>query len=298
MKMKVAIQIENTISLDKVVKSKCNTIRFGSEFCEWKLPSLNSVKKAYHNVTDHQKQFVYITPRVSNTALEMIREQLAFLDKEEKTIDIVVNDLGTFHLVNKYQHLQPCLGRQLVYMPARSPWKQVTRIASSSSTRKHVERVFYQTSLNYPLTSQFFQQRGVNTIDVDWIPPCAPYFNPLIARGFNLAVHLYWVPITITRKCHTARYLDEKTPEKCAKHCNTKMFLLKQTALGMELYLHGNVVYRAEKPSGRAFTRLTKRSEVEFVISMIPVQHLDSTEQINDVMQQLQPDRFGFWSRI
>jgi hypothetical protein len=297
MKMKVAIQSENIRTLNEALKSKCDTIRFGSEFCEWKIPTLDALAEAHALTRKQKKKFVYVTPRVSNEALETLRTQLAFLETNGP-IDIVANDLGVLNIIKRYQTLQTCLGRQLVYMPARTPWKQITRIASDSTTRKHVEHVFNQTALNYPLTSQFFQQLGVKTIDVDWFSQSSPYFTPLIRQGFSLSVHLYLVPITLTRKCHTARFLGEKTPEECPKHCDSHTYRLKQQDLGMELYLNGNVVYRVEKPSGREFTRLLKMTEVEFVISMNSVQRLNTWKQINKRIDQLQPTRFKFWSRI
>jgi hypothetical protein len=297
MKMKVTIQVENIRALKEALKSKCDEIRFGSEFCEWKIPRLESLKKAYALVTDHQKPFVYVTPRVSNEALAVVREQLTFLD-DNGAQDIVINDLGVLNIVESFSNLKPCLGRQLVYMPARSPWKQITRTASDASTKKHVEQIFYQTALNYPLTSRFFQQIGVNSIDVDYFPESSPYFKPLIHRGFLLSVHLYLVPVTLTRKCHTARFLGEESPTRCTKPCNEKTFLLKQRDLGMELYLRGNVVFRVQKPSGREFKRLRQMTGVKFVISMDPIQQLESRQTIHELIEQLQPKRFRFWSRI
>lgn len=295
--MKVSIQVETISALNEALKSNLDKVRFGAEFCEWKIPSLEILKKAYALVLDQKKEFIYVTPRVANVGLEVIREQLIFLDSVGAGT-IVVNDLGVLDLVTRYQTLEPCLGRQLVYMPARSPWKQITRVASDTKTRKQVEQVFYQTALNYSLTSRFFQQIGVHSIDVDWIPQCYPYFSPLIQQGFSISIHLFLIPITVTRKCHTARLLGEETPETCSKRCFSGAFVLKQKDLGMEYYLSGNVVYRVEKPTGREFNRLRKMTDVDLVIAMTPIQQLNKGEQINEIIGQLQPKRFGFLSRI
>lgn len=292
--MKVVIQVEDINALEEALKSDCDKIRFGSEFCEWKIPSLELLERAYALVKDQGKTFVYVTPRVSNEALDKIREQLAFLDEKEE-LCVVVNDLGVLSLFDSFQNVGPCLGRQLVYMPARSPWKQITRIEKNSSTRRYVEKIFYQTSLNYSLTSRFFQKIGIKNIDVDWLPLCFPYFDSLIERGFNLSVHLFLVPITLTRKCHTARFLGEENPEACSKPCYSKTFLLKQKDLGVEFYLSGNVVFRLEEPSGRNFKRLCKKEGVELVASMSPIKKLDSCKRINEVIGSLKPKAFRFW---
>ena len=292
--MKISIQVEDIEALKEAQKSDCDKIRFGSEFCEWKVLDQESLEKAYTLTKASGKIFSFVTPRVSNIVLEKIEKQLSFLDSEE-ALDVVVNDFGVLNLLERFQSLRPCLGRQLVYIPARSPWKQITRTQSSPLLKRRVEEIFYQTALNYQLTSTFFQKMGVKNIDVDWIPRCFPYFNSLIERGFNLSVHLYLIPITITRKCHTARFLDEEKLEDCTKPCYMNPLLLKQKVLGVQFYLCGNVVFRLEEPSGRSFRRLSKKNEVEFVATMSPITKLNSKERINDLVSHLKSKVFKLW---
>ena len=71
--MKFTIQIENSKRLDEALKSNCQRIRFGPEFCEWKLPNMDMLKKTYTLTKKTEKEFCYVTPHTSNQVLEKIR---------------------------------------------------------------------------------------------------------------------------------------------------------------------------------------------------------------------------------
>lgn len=277
--MRISVQTETFDELTQALTSSCDDVRFGSEFCEWKLPDLSGLKKARDAVKDSGKTFTYITPRVSNANLEKLETQLRFLN-DENPCNVVVNDLGVLDLLSDYRRLKPRLGRQLVYMPARCPWKQITATEVDFWSRRRVEKIFYQTSLNYSLTGDFFKRFGVENIDVDWIPRSLPYFDSLIQQAFVPSIYLYFVLVTLTRKCHTARFLGERTPESCSKPCLTRSFFLKQRALDVEFYLIGNAVFRLVEPSNRDLNRLAKRDVetilmVNAVSTLYPVKNLD-----------------------
>jgi len=283
--VKISVQVEDIEGLDRVSQVECHRIRFGSEFCEWKTPNLDELRKAHTTVMDSGRSFTYITSRVSNLSLNKIDEQLAFLDGEGNS-DVVVNDLGVLDLVAKHSNLRSCLGRQLVSMPARCPWQRITPTEVGFLAKRRVEKIFHQTGLNYPLTTRFFQDLGVKNVDVDWIPSCFPYFEQLITQGFNLSVHLYHVLVAATRKCHTARFLGEAEPEECSRPCRDRSFRLKQRALGVEFYLKGNAIFRYIEPTERDFKRLN-RKEVELVLSIDPTTKLDSPKRINGFINDL-----------
>jgi len=287
--MKATVQTDRLEMLEEAVESGCDRVRFGSEFCEWKIPNMDVLREAYSLASERGKSFTYVTPRVSNSGLKTVRGQLAFLDGKDG-VDVVVNDLGLLNILGQYPNLRPRLGRQLVYMPARCPWPQITRRSKVGFlAKRRVEKVFYQTSMNYKRTIQFFQGYGVKGIDVDWIPRCFQHFDFLIKNGLNLAVHLHLVPVTLTRRCHTARFLGETRPEGCSKPCDMRAFMLKQDVLGTELFLQGNVVFRPTRPSQREIKRLHEVGVDEFVITMNSITKIESLKEIEAAIQSLNP---------
>jgi len=300
--MSFSAQTDNLRMFSEAVSSKCEKVRFGSEFCEWKIPSLPEVEKAHALAKDRGKVFTYITPRVSDEGLKKIRAQLDFLNGAGK-IAIVVNDLGTLNIMGDYPELSPYLGRQLVHMPARCPWLKM-RFGDLTSFRlkalkamiekRHVEDIYSQTSLNYSPTIRLFQSYGIQGVDLDWIPRCFPYSNFLVKAGLNLFVHLHLIPVALTRKCHTARFLGEKTPENCSKPCDSRAFLLKHRGLTDEaerkLFLQGNVVFRLVQPSRTDTEKLLRSGVTNFVITMNPVTKISSREEIDKLIVHLKQE--------
>jgi len=284
--MKITIQAENLPMLKEAVGSHCYKVRFGPEFCDVKLPSLETLEEAYTLASEGGKEFAYVTPRVSNTGLEKIRAHLNFLSKKGK-FDVIVNDFGVLNLLQQVPNLSPHLGRHLVYIPARCPWKEITEREVSFLTRRRVAKIFYQTGLNYEPTIRFFQNHGVQGVDIDAIPECFPYFSFLMKNGLAVSVHLHLTPVTVTRRCHTARFLGEKSPENCSKPCRTRAFLLKHDVLGVELFLCGNGVFKLKQPVKKEVKELRNLKVDEVVISMNPVTKIGSQREIDSIIQRL-----------
>lgn len=285
--MKVTVQTDGLNALKEAVRSDCDRIRWGPEFCALKISSLGVLKTACRLVEDSGKELVYVSPRISGSSIERVKEHLAFLNEKGQN-EFVVNDLGVLSVSKEFLNLKPHLGRQLVFIPARSPWGQITPYKVGFLTKKRVAKIFYQISLNNQLTMQFFREHRVEAVDVDWIPACFKYYALLINEGFDLAIYLHFIPVSVTRKCHTARFLGQRTPESCSNPCLKRTFLLKNNNLEMELLVHGNCVFRLSQPAKDEVKRLCKYGDIEFVITMNPITQTDSHEGINKTIEKLQ----------
>jgi hypothetical protein len=67
--MQAAVQFANPSLLDEAIHSKCDIIRFGSEYCMYAIPNSESLKKAYESAISSGKSFVYVTPRLAEAHL-------------------------------------------------------------------------------------------------------------------------------------------------------------------------------------------------------------------------------------
>jgi hypothetical protein len=280
--MRVSIQTNNLNTLRKVVNSRCDEVRFGSEFCEWKIPNLSILTKALNIVQEHNKKFTYITPKVSSTNLEKIQNQLAFL--REYNYKMVINDLGVLNFAQKNQ-LIPHLGRQLVYIATRCPWLSFD--SERWFEKKRLEKIYYQTSLNFEPMIEFFNDFNITSADVDWLPQSFQYYQDITKSGINISIYLHLIPITLTRKCHLARFFQETNPETCSKPCKEKSLFLKQKILQMEFFLWDNAVFRYIKPS-REDIRNVRRKVDECIIMANPITKMENQEEINEFISYLQ----------
>ena len=284
--MKFTVQTESLTLLREALVSQCDGIRFGSEFCDLKIPRLEVIKEAYEEVSEARKSFTYVTPILSNEVVNKMREQLAYLS-DLGDVEVIIGDLGTFNILRDYKNLRPRLGRSRIYIPARCPWPQITRMPNPPFfTRRRVEKIFYQTSLNYRRTLEYYKTLGVEGADVDWIPKCFPHFEQIVKNGFRLAIHIYTIPIAVTMRCHMARFLGE-VKTSCSQPCLSRSFNLNQRELEISLVLHGNVVFRLTQHNQREVKALRRIGVDELIIPMGPVSKLSTTKDINAVITTL-----------
>lgn len=285
--MRFMVQAESLSLLKEALASQCHGVRFGSEFCEWKLPKIEALKEAWEGAKKAEKAFTYVTPLLSNRGVEELREQLGFL-KDLEDVEVVVGDLGTLNLLQDYKGLQPRLGRPRIYIPARCPWSQITRMPNPSFlTQRRVEKIFYQTSLNYQRVLKYYKSVGVERADVDWIPKCFSHLEQIISRGFKLAVHSHAIPVAVTERCHTARFLGEEEPALCTQPCLGRAFAIRQKDLEKSFVLHGNVVFRLAQPQPSEIRELRKIGVDELVLPMGPVSKLTTAKEVDEAITAL-----------
>jgi len=282
--MKFTVQTETLHQLREALASRCDSIRFGPEFCEWKIPSLENLKQAYKEVRKAGKGFKYVSPILSNHGIEKIIEQIVFL-KDLEGVEVVIGDLGALNLFTRCEGATLRLGRPRVYIPARCPWSQITRMPNPGFfTRRKVEKIFYQTSLNYVRSLDYFKSLGVMGADVEWIPKCFPHYKKISKNGFEIAVHTHAIPVAVTMRCHMARFMGEVEPAHCTKPCLNKAFKIRQEELEKRFIFHGNVVFRAVEPNMREARQLKRTGVDELIIPMGPVSGLDTTRKLDEVM--------------
>lgn len=292
MSVSVAVHANNLDALNSALSTPCDGVRFGSEFCEYLMPTINEVEKACEGAEKKGKEFTYVTPRLSNRATEETRRQLALLN-EKGEFNVVVNDLGALNIVMAYGNLRPILGRQLLRVPARSPWVQdgewspAVKERGSFLAKGWFNRVFGSTSIDYRRTVDFYRSSGVKGADFDWIPSIFPSLRRVVEREVTPYVHLHLVPVTVTRRCHTARFLGERDPEKCSRPCLKSHFLLKNEALDLSFILLGNAVFKLVQPQQDDLETLKENNVTSFVVSANPVTGMENRKKIDELIGSL-----------
>ncbi len=284
--MNITIQAGHLGLFKEALAGDSPRVRFGAEFCLYALPTIDAMETAYHQTVDAGKGFVYVTPRLSPGTMDTVRGHLQRLN-ELGEATVVSNDLGTIHTLQELPNLKLHLGRQLVYTPSRCPWKEITEHTVSIFTKRKVKQIFYQTALNYQPTIEFYKGLGAVGADVDWIPDLFPAFDFLIKNGLELSVHLHSIPVAITRKCHTARFLGEPDLDSCSRPCYSKAYVMENETLGTRMILSGNAVFKLIKPNKRLTQRLTRRGVSELVYTLGPLTSLSTEAPLEGLIQDL-----------
>jgi hypothetical protein len=290
--MKLSVQANNLELLKEALGSTCHSVRFGSEFCEQLLPSREELEEAYEMARLADRAFTLVTPRLSNAGIEKCRELLPLLDRMQE-VGVVVNDFGALRLMERHPELYLRLGRHLITVPARSPWVDTHMRGAEESLSGQGEwlrDLYASTSMSYEGTTALYRQLGCQGVDLDWIPRIFPALSSLVQHGFRLAIHLYLVPVTFTRKCHTARFLGEESDRSCSKPCLEKALTLENEVLteaGQRFLLWGNAVFRHVEPSSKDVAMLEQIGVSEVVLTMNPLTGIDRADGIDDVMSRL-----------
>jgi len=293
--MLFSVYVENPKFLDEAIRSRCNSIRFGSDLCELKLPNTNQVIQAHSLVEKANKEFIYVCPRVPDLFFSEVQGHLQALnDAATKPTRVVTNDLGILNQIidQNYLNLLPHLGRQLVSIPRRGRPSMIELMAGENQLKRFVMGkaaglVFDKTNLNFKPTLNFLNMHGVQGADVDWIPETFDHLRGIIRSGIAVSVHLQLVFVAIARRCHTARYFHENIPHQCTRPCLKTSMLLKHDVFG-DLLMDGNTIFGVVAPTQSNTHKLISAGVNEIVLTMSPITDLKSASSVDQTIETLE----------
>jgi len=280
----VSVQLDRFDLLQEALASDCDNIRFGPEFCEVKIPTTQALKEAYGLTREASKSFTYVSPRVSNSSIERIREHISYLAGESAAI--VVNDLGSLRIALGFPSLHIHWGRQLAYVPARCPWNE-SPIGTGLLEKRRLKLIMSESSLDQPFMTDNLLAMRVRDLEIDCLTESMRSAKDLVKNGFTLHAHLDGIPVTVTRKCHTARFFGEHDPEHCSKPCDSKAIMLKEETVGVTLTLYGNVVYRHTHVDRETIASLRKSGVTEYIVAMNSMTGFMNGAAVNRFMADL-----------
>jgi hypothetical protein len=78
-----------------------------------------------------------------------------------------------------------------------------------------------------------------------------------------------------------ARFLKEKNLEHCPRLCDTKAFRMENDALGIEMFLNGNAIFRFVKPEKKDIEQLSRLKISELIITMSPLTEIETQQEID-----------------
>lgn len=105
--------IQDTIeSVSDYLDGQISMIYFGNEFCEYRIPHINQVKKFIELCEEEHLAPILVTPVVTDYGIKKLDEIFAYLHEHKKNMEIIVNDIGVLALIkHKYSGFSLALGR-------------------------------------------------------------------------------------------------------------------------------------------------------------------------------------------
>lgn len=286
--MKFTVHTERPSALHQALRSQCDTIRYGADLCEFKLPSDSQARDFVKYLNQSDKEFSYVCPRLPEHLFPIVERHLKMIDTEtERPIRVIANDWGIINQLidGRYPNLTPYMGRQLIAIPQRGqPSMSELMGGESLFKRMAIKKVggiiFDKTNLHFKPTVRFLRDNGLIGADIDWVPQTFGEMKSIVKEGLQFSVHLGLVIVAVVRRCHTARYFNEPIPERCSMPCFKTAFLLKHDIFG-QLYMDGNTIFVMIEPTTKEMRQLWASKPMELVMTMGPMTKIQTAEDID-----------------
>jgi hypothetical protein len=244
---------------------KFSRLYFGQEFCQYLVPDLEEIRKAYYFSQQLDWDFTYVTGYLTDEGIEKIEKHLEFLAKEGKDIEVVVNDWGVLYLLHReFPSLHPVLGRLLIKQKRlgrfanTSPPINMNEIdASKEEIGQNQRRVLKKLNLSLPIYREELKRLGIKRIEVDIVPQGVD-LEP--KWGFSVSCYYPWTYLTCGRNCSTAA-IDDPIREyvvvndPCPKLCQTFNRTADVKQFPVLILQRGNTVFAFSHPYAKPYLK-------------------------------------------
>jgi hypothetical protein len=214
MPVKKALYITSLTSLKKLASvDGYSRVYYGAEFCQWRMPSIASVKKAYFTARDAGLGFTLLTPWVTDAGMKKLRAILKALSSNAPSypplklrggseaggvmeIEVVVNDLGALYMLKEEfpKIFTPVLGRLLVKQ------KRCPRVPGIMEDLPEAGReVYLHAGVDDPVAGKFLRSFGVKRVELDL--PMQGLKVDLKCAPLKGSVYTPYAFVTTTRHC-------------------------------------------------------------------------------------------------
>jgi hypothetical protein len=263
--------------------NKIDWIYYGSDNCEFLVPTRDEIAKAIENFRIFNKNFpphklrsfTLVTPYVGDKMLERLSDTLEYLNtlKIKNPIEVVVNDLWVLRLLNKkYTNLKIIFWRvihKLLKTPlidtywyeAHPSWESIKNKTKQEQLILRAEIVKWQlkfynsVEFNLDVYKQFLSKYNISWVAVDFMESREWLFKSLSKTSEEswLEIDLYypWALIFTWRLCDTSAIENPSrgmyaVDEVCPRTCNRYDIFYKVKTTWYNMLQRWNAWYRSE----------------------------------------------------
>ena len=289
------VSIRKLKKIDKDIFNKVRWIYYGSDNCEYLMPTKEEVAKAldYYNIIrkrdSFEWSFVLNTPYLWEKMLNRAKEALLYLNEQNTKykIEVVINDLWLLRFLEKEcPNLHPIAWRlmhKLLKTPlvdtywnkAHVAWKLISN-QSSENIKKMQEKIveyqnkFYQSSEDsfWPFNN-FLKRHKIERTTLDFLENR----DTLYSNRDNLDLYYPYALVFTGRLCDTSAIENPERwnyalNEVCNRTCHRYDLTYKIKTVWYNLLQKGNAWYRTETDLDKLDkTFLEKRNDNRLVFS-------------------------------
>lgn len=207
-------------------------IIFGSEFCQYRIPSKRAVNRALQYCLNNELSFSFATPYIHEQKFDNLKEILALLNETalalDERIEVIVNDWGVYYQIqNDYPYLDVVIGR-LLNKSIRDP--RVAHYYKENDGPTKGKEFFKQTGLFSTSFQRFFEGGNVVGYEFDQLIQGSSLNEEESARKIGL--HFPFGCIASGSACMVGFMEKEKSDKfrgdpECKQQCQSYIFELK-----------------------------------------------------------------------
>ncbi|MES0491481.1 MAG: hypothetical protein ABUK01_15915 [Leptospirales bacterium] len=249
-------------------------VYFGSEFCEYLIPSKRELINAHEKSLSDGFDFTFVTPPVTDTGVEKLQVLFEYLDSVEMEIEVVANDWGVVTLASRFEFLQPVMGRLLNKM-LREP--RFNTMYKNSEVPKAPLKIFQNSGISSNFM-EIIKRYRIKRIELDNL--YQGFGEDLNLHGLDASVYLPYGYIASGRMCYYAavgrptevRFLYGR---ECQKQCigNSATMVSEKTADLNNIIQKGNTVfYKQDKTMIDKALQWIKNNRARVVIFEDPIE--------------------------
>jgi hypothetical protein len=261
------------------VFNKIEGIYYGSDNCEYLVPTKVETEKAINHFKEFNKNFpphvvrtfTFVTPYVWNRMMKRLEESLIFLNelKIKNTIEIVVNDFWVLRLLQtKYTNLKISFGRvihKLLKTPLIDtfgyevhPAGELIKNKTEQEKLKLRDEIvkwqlkFYNSSeVSLDIYKNFLHKFWVGRVALDYIEKREDLYKNLIQGDIWIDIYYPWALIFTGRLCDTSAIENPNrwyyaTDDICPRTCDRYDISYKIKTMWYKMIQRGNAGYRSE----------------------------------------------------
>lgn len=263
----------------KDVFGKIDGIYYGSDNCEYLVPTLAEIKKAYEKFGEFNKKFpphkvrtfVLVTPYVWDEMLARLDEVLEYLNniKSKTPLEVVFNDYGTLSLLTKkYTNLKPVMWR-IIHKTLKTPLVDTYGYEAhpagesiKNKTSQEIEQIrekivsnqkdFYSSSeLSNTFLQKFLSKYTIKNVWIDYLENREKLYDKNNYNWFSLDIYYPWATVFTGRLCDTCAV---ESPDRwmyatdwvCPRWCKTYDIFYDIKTSGYNLIQRWNAWYKSQ----------------------------------------------------
>lgn len=263
--------------LQQIANEQLGYLYFGNEFCEYRIPDVEKLKKISDLCKKEVLSLVLVTPAVTDFGIQKIEVLLEAIISEKLLLDLVVNDVGVLELVHKKFPQIHCIAGRI--------FDKTTH--DSRATFSEFDTYYGEKGKRYSMmpglfSQSFFsvcQEYGINRFEFD-----LPKNGLIIPDHANCSLYWPYSYLTTGRVCYFRSLGLNKNKKHLVGDHNCKQ-LCRKYYIEKRKPLNGIVIDNGQRIKEEFLFQ--RGNTVFFVNNMDNKSFLKELEQFNRLIIQL-----------